>query len=243
MLTIIIPTCTDFLADRLLVSLKLSSPTLNCSIIVADNGLSAQARNRYPYVTFVDTPEPFCFARAVNNAATYAKPGSDLVLLNDDVIVKSDNFTSSLERMLNIAKVQGFGLISPIIEGGVGNPDQSQDIPAREIRLTRKPICFVAAVIPRPVWDALAGLEEGFPGYGFEDTDFNRRVVNAGWKLGCTGAATVQHGDEANAHSVTFFKKFGKEKYGQMYMEAKKAFEAKWGQGPQLGNYEKDTIG
>jgi GT2 family glycosyltransferase len=237
MLTFIIPSRTDVLADNLLVSLKHSSPESKYAVIIADNGLSPELRKKHSEVMFVDTPEPFSFAVAVNGAVRHAKPGADLALLNDDVTIESDGFVASLEQILVQAKVQGYGVVSPIIDGGVGNPDQCRVPETREIVLTRNPLCFVAVVIPRPVWDELGGLDEGFPGYGFEDTDFDRRVVESGWKLGVAGSARVRHGYEQHSHSVTFMGRFGADRCAQLYRASEQVFKAKWGDGPQLGAY------
>ena len=75
-------------------------------------------------------------------------------------------------------------------------------------------------------------LDESFTGYGWEDTDYNRRVVEAGWKLGVTGSAIVKH----HAHS-TYRSMYGLDKHTEMYYAAQKIFVDKWGEGPQLGAY------
>ena len=238
MLTIIIPTCTDTLVNKLLMTLRVSSPAPGYQVTVADNGLSAETREKHSDVTFVKVTEPFSFARAVNEAVRWSQPHSDIVVMNDDVVVQSERFVESLEQALALARSHGFGVISPIIRGGVGNPDQAKTVPQGEIHLTRKSVCFVTAAVPREVWNELGGLDEEFLGYGFEDTDFCRRVVEAGWKLGVTGAARVEHGDGEQTHSVTFIKKFGGEKFEEMFQEASNVFKKKWGDGPQLGAYE-----
>jgi GT2 family glycosyltransferase/predicted O-methyltransferase YrrM len=238
LLSIIIPTCTDSLLSSLLMTLKVSSPEPTYQVIVADNGLSAATRKRYPDVVFVEVPDPFCFSRAVNLAAANATPGSDVCLINDDVVIQSERFVESMERALIKAKAEGFGVISPITAGGVGNQDQTWEVRPDEIWLTRITLCFVCVAIPRAVWDEVGGMDEDYIWYGFEDNSFCRCVVDAGWKLGVTGAAKVKHGNGAIPHSTTYKRKFNPGELDAISIKAREVFQQKWGYGPRLGDYD-----
>lgn len=240
MLTIIIPTCTDELINSLLTTLKVSSPEPNYQIIVADNGLSAHTRKKHPYAIFVDVPEPFCFSKAINLAAAKASPGNDVILINDDLVIQSERFVESMERALVKAKAEGFGVISPITAGGVGNQDQTWEVRPDEIWLTRITLCFVCVAIPRAVWDEIGEMDEAFTAYGFEDNDWCRRVVDAGWKLGVTGAAKVRHGNGAMPHSTTYKRKFNPNELEAISVKGRDVFQKKWGFGPRLGDYDTD---
>lgn len=240
-LTIIIPSRTDRLASQALERINGA-----CQVIVADNGLSAALRAQHPGVIFVPVPDPFCFARAVNLAVAQAAPDNDLILLNDDALVEP-GFAEAMSVIMVRAKLRGFGAVSPIIHGGVGNPDQRATVQAkkrdeREIRITRQNLCFVCVAIPRVVWNEIGGLDERFTAYGFDDTDANRRIVDAGYRLGVTSGAWVTHGTRTRPESTTYKERFGAGEQVRMAREGAEIFTRKWGPGPRLGGYERGQL-
>lgn len=237
MLTFLIPSKTVENLDKLFRSFVDSSGKEGYRIVVGDNGID-RLPNVFAPGTFMKVPDPFVFARSVNISAGYADKDSDLVILNDDVEILSPNFVGSVEKALERAKKEGIGILSPIVEGGIGNPDQAQELDENQIVLTKKPICFVCAAIPREVWNKVGQMDETFTGYGFEDTDYSRRVVEAGYKLAVTGAARIKHGNAEYPSSGTFAKQFGDKKRHELFEKSHKIFMDKWGDGPQLGVYE-----
>lgn len=233
-LAVIVPTRTDAFLDKLVASLRHSSDPSEYDLIIADNGLSASCRNRYPEATIVDTPDPFSFAVAVNAAVKRSQPGADLFIVNDDIEILTPDVIKSTQKALFLAKNLGIGVVSPVVmSGAVGSIDQTV-VPEHALAVTQEPLCFVAVAIPRAVWNALGGLDESFPGYGYEDTDFCRRVAESGWMLGVTKLVGVSHGNVEHSHSSTFLRRFPDE-YQKMSSEAYSAFVKKWGPGPGLG--------
>ncbi|MBY8967162.1 class I SAM-dependent methyltransferase [Algiphilus sp. NNCM1] len=233
-LTVIVPSRTDAYLDNLLASLLGSSDFSEFDLVVADNGLSPTCRDRYPQAVFVETPDPFNFARAINSAVERSAPDADLLILNDDIEVLSHDFIQATRKALFLAKNYGFGAVSPVVTAGlVGNSDQMV-VPDRPLAITLEPLCFVAVAIPRAVWNALGGLDESFPGYGCEDTDFCRRIAESGWMLGVTNLLEVSHGYGDFRFSSTFLERFS-EHYHEMKIQAEEAFHRKWGPGPGLG--------
>lgn len=237
MITTIIPSRTDAYLETVLASLRESSG--NCPVIVGDNGISPSVRAEHPETLFVRVPRPFNFSKAVNMCVARANPESDLLILNDDTVIVSKDLISSLESVLGDPRWQRFAVFSPKISGGVGNRDQAMLLPKDEVLLTRNPICFIAAVVRRYVWDSLEGLDEHFEWYGYDDTDFCRRTVDRGWFLGLIGDLEVKHvgarnGREANG---TYSKVFSETKLSEFSNRARLAFINKWGGGPQLGAY------
>ncbi len=238
----IVPSRTDKLLGALLTSIDSSNSHTDFQIVVADNGLSpdftAWAREYFP-VLFVPIPEPFNFAVAINRAVEASDPGTDILIINDDVVIESEGFVRSMQSALEQARREAFGIISPVIEGGVGNTDQGETPPAGQIRLTRRPICFVAAAIPREIWTQVGLMDERFVGYGFEDVDYSRRVVEAGWKVGVTGAGRVRHGTDAIPFSTTFRQHKNLAALSDL---AGRLFAEKWGGGNQMGPYEDASL-
>lgn len=238
---IIVPTRTDAYFRRVVESLLYRGGFRDGQrrIIIGDNGLTE--RPSHPALQYVDIQRPFNFARAINACAAASDPRHDLLILNDDTRVSSFMFPIWVERALAWGREEGFGLISPRINGGVGNADQTRETPFGTFLQTRKPICFMAAAVSRHVWNQVGPLDERFTGYGCEDADYSRRVVEHGYKLGVAGWFAVEHGINGMVQSGTFQTVFSHEEYSKMGQRALRIYEEKWGPGPQLGAYELAT--
>lgn len=230
---------TDEYLERLAVSLW-PSPFRwqKRRIIVGDNGLSAAFRRRWPHFRYVSIPDPFNFAGAVNRCVAQSWPDRDLVVINDDTRIVDWLFPFAIESAIETARRERIGLFSPQILGGVGNGDQRLESEPGIFIKTLIPICFVCAVIPREVWTTVGELDESFRGYGFEDADFSRRVVEAGYRLGVAGWIQVEHGFGDFPHSSTFRRVYDDATYAEMGQRSLTRFTEKWGRGPQLGHYE-----
>lgn len=238
MIDVLIPSRTVEYLDRALNSLFWHGGFQGTGrrIIVGDNGLVA--REEHPTITYVDVPQPFNFARAINLCAAAADPTHDLVVLNDDAHPLDFQFPVSVECAIKWGRDEGYGLLSARIEGGVGNDDQRRKTPIGTIFQTYRSICFMAAIIPRHVWNQIGPLDERFDQYGCDDLDYSRRVVEAGYKLGVVGWTAVEHGFHGQVQSGTYLRQFGHDTYAYMGQRALQIFHDKWGSGPQLGRYE-----
>src|ERR1700722_5659701 len=118
----VIPSRTDAFLRLLFESMDRSEPGSVARCIVGDNGLSAALRVSWPQATYVDIPRPFVFAAAVNACAKVAMDsvaGCHLLVLNDDTEVLSPFWATRLATVLEHPRVAEFGLLSPMITGGV----------------------------------------------------------------------------------------------------------------------------
>lgn len=238
MIDILIPTRTDEYFRRCVEALLYRGGFREGKrrIIIGDNGLSE--RPEHPALHYVDVPRPFNFAGAINRCAAASDPTHDLLILNDDTITHEFMFPIRVECAIRWGREEGFGLISPRIEGGVGNEDQRRQSSLGKFIQTFKPICFMAAAISRHVWNQVGQLDERFIGYGFDDADYSRRVVGLGYKLGVAGWFEVEHGLNGMVQSATYRTVHGDAEYAHMGQRAATIFREKWGDGPQLGSYE-----
>lgn len=243
MLDVLIPTRTDAYLDRALEALFWHGGFQGTGrrIIVGDNGLAE--RPQHPTLVYVDVPRPFNFAQAINLCAAAAHPQHDLFILNDDAHPLDFYFPVQMECAIKWGIEAGYGLISPRIEGGVGNDDQRRSTPIGTFVQTYRAICFMAAAIPRVVWNEIGGLDERFDAYGCDDLDYSRRVVEAGYKLGVAGWVSVEHGFKDRVQSGTYLQVYDHQTWAQMGQRALKIFFSKWGEGPQLGSYECERTG
>lgn len=174
MLAIIILSKTDAYINRLLASMEKSQFDFikKASVIVGDNGLSEATRTLHHKVKYITIPEPFVFAKAVNLCVAAAPKKSDILVMNDDTEIMTPKFVDKLEAALADPRSEPYGVLSPKITGGAGNTDMMKEIAEGDFVQTQKPVCFIAALIRRKVWNQVGGLDERYTGYGWEDTDY-----------------------------------------------------------------------
>jgi hypothetical protein len=134
--------------------------------------------------------EKFVYARNVNLAIAETAVGN-IFLCNDDVRFTDPNTIETLENVLTL--YPDVGILSPKIIGGVGNSLQSNV--SAPIAYTEMRLAFVFVAIRRDVLNKIGNLDERFCGYGWDDCDFCRRAVTAGWKMAATASTSVTHGD------------------------------------------------
>lgn len=232
---VLIPSRTDEYLDRCLKSLHDEQPgsLLDAPVIVGDNGISPHCRTSWEQfgVTFVDVRRPFVFAQAINTCAANAPLNADLLILNDDTTMVTRDWLTILQGLLDDTRstyLERYGMLSLMIDGGVGNEDQK--VRSRPLLVQESPrvICFVAVVVPRAVWDVVGPLDERFTGYGYDDNDYNIRVRRAGFKCGVLGAVTVTHGVAGYAHSSTYAKVHGPAGWDSLYNLNREIFGAKY---------------
>jgi hypothetical protein len=172
----------------------------------------------------------FVYSRNINLGIT-ASTG-DVMLCNDDV-----RFTHprTLEIMQNVlAKHPEVGILSPLIKGMVGEYWQGHTPETQTLMITNCRLCFVCVLIRREVVDKIGLLQE-FTGYGWDDCDYCRRVVMAGYKMGVTGRAVVKHGHTDGQWSTSYRRE--PQTLDQLDAISVREYKAKWGDN-SLGNYD-----
>jgi GT2 family glycosyltransferase len=152
----------------------------------------------YGWTTIQAPDGPFVYSRNVNLGIN--QTSGDVLLTNDDVKFVQ---AGTIERMEEVLALNPeVGILSPRIDGGVGNELQANIRQA--IQITPQRLAFVCVLIRRKVIEDIGLLDERFDGYGAEDTDYCRRAVNAGWRLGVTADAVVQHGHGRDTWSSSY---------------------------------------
>jgi len=172
-------------------------------IIVVDDGLSH--RPGFEGVRYAPGLRPFVFARNANLGITYAQNGcatlyadgtaayhyepvSDVFLLNDDALLQTPFGVRLLSSI--VAARPKLGILSAAVDH-IGNPNQYpkgqgyRDEPSR--------LCFVGVYVRRELVSAIGLLDERFTGYGFDDDDYSRRAVAAGFELGVYDEVVLHH--------------------------------------------------
>lgn len=159
-----------------------------CDVVVVDDGLERFPRGPQ----YVMGEKPFCFAKNINIGIQAVSKDRDVILMNDDALLKTPGGFSGLASYSRTWPE--FGLIAPVSDG-VGNPNQQPtDIrPTAMIRSETRMVCFVCVYIPRTTLDVVGLLDERYVGYGLDDDDYCFSVRKAGLKLGICDACHMNH--------------------------------------------------
>jgi len=195
-----------------------------CRIIVVDDGIDHSeiyygTGRLDPYC--VPGHKPFAYSRNIN-LGIYAAGTDDVILLNDDALLKTER---GFSKMWDQSKRRPqYGVIASACNN-VGNPLQnlvSELANADAVRDEHRTLCFTCVLIPRQVIDAVGLLDERFVDYGMDDDDYCLRVRYHGLRLAIFDGCYCDHGSLTSSYR-------GGPQTGGDFMPNLKRFIAKWG--------------
>lgn len=176
-------------------------------LILVDNGShdhTADVMRAVPDARVICNDANRGFA-AGNNQGIAAARGDYVVLLNNDTIVTK----GWLSRLVaHAARDPRVGMVGPMCnyvatdEQRVTERYDLEDLQKFAVLHARRNagpalhtefLSGVCWLIKRAVLDAVGGLDEAFAIGGFEDNDFCRRVIAAGWRLAIAPDAFIHH--------------------------------------------------
>lgn len=209
-MVIVIPTANDENLRRCTESI------LSCErlpvIIVVDDGDSKLEGLWYR----VKGQKPFIFSRNVNVGMKAA------LHFNQSLMIMCDDTTLWTKKGLTMLEEQSedYAVVSPGIVGDVGNDNQRNQ---GRIGIIPEPkeLCFMSVLIKYETIKKVGVMDESFVGYGYEDIDYSRRVLNAGLKLGVMDSVKVEH----KGYSV--FR--NRPDFGTLSEQNRKIYLEKWG--------------
>jgi GT2 family glycosyltransferase len=163
----------------------------NYRIFVIDDGIDMKALSHHKIdgavEKFIPGIKPFVFARNCNIGIKEAGD-DDVVLLNDDAILKSPGGFSLLQR--EAENHPEYGCIGATTNV-TGQPLQK---PQRKGLREVHHIAFMCVLIPRRTIDKIGMLDERYCiDYGVEDRDYCKRITLAGMKIGVHDGCFVDH--------------------------------------------------
>lgn len=228
-----------YLTRRCLETLRRTDLT-GAEVLVVDNGSTDETPERLAEldgIRVLRLPENLGFVRGNNAGIEAADPGSDVVLLNNDLEFTQSDWLQKLRSCAYSSPdtgIVGCRLLLPdgrlLHAGTYILPDTlwGQQIGSleREIgQYTRvrevQGIVFACAFIKREVLATVGELSEDFHSY-FEDTDYCLRAKEAGFRTILCGDVTLIH-DEHGSTS-------GQEGLlTKIFSESQSAFGEKWG--------------
>jgi GT2 family glycosyltransferase len=133
------------------------------------------------------------WGEAINIGLSQTDGSNDVVLMDDDVFINENTFTSFLDHYEK-ADIFGFRLLFPdgTIQhaGGVTDGELVGHIGYRQANssITKEPyyVCHATTsliYIKRSVLNLIGGIRKDMPGTQFDDVDFNFRAIKAGLKI------------------------------------------------------------
>jgi GT2 family glycosyltransferase len=211
-------------------------------VMVVDNGSTDETPERLAeldWVRVVTLPENRGFVRGNNAGIDAADPGSDIVLLNNDLEFGQVDWLQRLRACAHsdpAIGVAGCRLVLPdgrlLHAGTYIMPDTvwGQQIGSLEKdvhqftngALEVEGIVFACAYIKREVVDAIGGLALDFESY-FEDTDYCLRAGRAGWKTVVCGGVTLIHDEHGSTRGDD-------QALMRLFQKSREAFRRKWGE-------------
>jgi GT2 family glycosyltransferase len=222
-------------------SVRLNSAYPSYEVIVVDNDsrdgtldLLRDFASRDNRVRIVALAHNAGFAAGSNRGVRQAK-GEYLILLNADTIVTA----GWMERLIrHHRKDPSLGIVVPVTnwasnEAGINvnytNLQEMEEFSASRARekmgcsLEIRMAPLFCALIPRAVWEKAGELDERFEAGMFEDDDFSRRVLEAGYRILCAEDCFVHH----FGHGA--LSKLPARKYQTLFARNRDRFEQKWG--------------
>ena len=180
-------------------------------IILVDNGsrdgTSQWLPDHFPSIKLFTFPQSRSLARAINQGISLSE-GEFFLVLNPDVRLEKDALaqmvavaaegedTAAVAAKLKFWWAPAFlnglgnyvGAFSWGTDWGLGHLDLGQFDQVPEVPSA----CFAAALIPRPSWEKIGPLDEGFPLY-YEDVEWCYRARLMGFKIRPAAQATIYH--------------------------------------------------
>jgi GT2 family glycosyltransferase len=221
----------DFTRDCINSILKNTAPGYR--LIIIDNGSAAGTKNYLkglkatgkPEVVLIRNEENLGFVKAANQGIA-ASSAPFLCILNNDTIVTE----GWLEEMMDVANgARDIGIVNPASNNLGQKPAKGESIESYGHGLKKEAGKFVelgAAVgfcmlIKREVIEKTGPFDEIYGMGNFEDTDFSRRAVKAGYRCVRACGAYVYHRESSS---------FGKIKtFEEDFRRNRQIFEFRWG--------------
>lgn len=231
-MTTAVVTLTRFpdIFDRLRASVYRWEPGA-LKIVVTSGGAEVSA----PGWTVVKGEEPFVFARNAN-AGIRAAAGRDVLLVNDDCELVGPVTTTCAGLC---ERYPGIGVLSPLIDGGVGNRLQRvgyappTSLPGAwtgdYFVSPREHLSFVCVYLPARTVELVGEMDERYTGYGADDRDYCRRVQMACLDLAVTSRCVVRHGFGKHASSASFLRLMTRREQDASKARMHAEFEKKFG--------------
>ncbi|MEK6978356.1 MAG: glycosyltransferase family 2 protein [Candidatus Hydrothermarchaeota archaeon] len=177
------------LTRNCLRSIKEETDHPDYEVIVVDNGSTdgsqEMLKREFPWARLIENPTNLGFARG-NNQGMEVAEGDYTFLLNNDTIVTKGWLAKAVEVLESDPRIASVGstLVSPDWDGRpLGGGEVEKDT-----------VCGAAMLLRRKVIERIGPLDDRnfSPIYG-EETDWNYRARNIGYRVVETGRSVIKH--------------------------------------------------
>lgn len=209
-------------------------------VVVLDNG-SEDGTVSYirglTWITLIEVEQNMGFTAGNNVAIAHCDPDSDIVLLNNDILVTQADW---LERLQETAYASpDIGVVGCRLRGDDGKLQHAgtyifedtcwgqqiggvqTDIGQYEGIRDVQGIVFACAYVKRELIHVIGMLDTDYFAY-FEDTDYCLRALAAGYRVVYDGRVTLIHSQNTST-------KVNHVNFQQLFMESQAIFRVKWG--------------
>lgn len=208
-------------------------------IIVVDNG-SNDGTLKYleslPWIRLIKNASNLGFTKG-NNVALRATFDTDVVLLNNDMVIIQNDWLTRLQNtahrnstigIVGCRLTSGNGILQHAgsyirketywgQQIGGGQADINQYTQVREV----EGVVFACAYIKREVLNKVGLLDEDYFAY-FEDTDYCFKAREKGYKTVCSGDVTLVHFQNVSTSE-------NKVSFSNIFLKSQGVFKRKWG--------------
>ncbi len=211
----------------------------DAEVIVVDNGSTDETPRRleeYAWVRVIRNDRNLGYVRGNNVGIREADPGSDIVLLNNDLEFFQEDWLSRMRACAHsspVIGVVGCRLTRPdgsLLHAGTfmvpetmwgqqigsGERDIGQYTSSREV----EGVVFACALLKREAIAAIGALSEDFESY-FEDTDYCLRARRAGFKVVVCGGVTLVHDEHGSTSGSD-------EHFSSLFQASREIFRKNW---------------
>ncbi|MEF3274047.1 MAG: glycosyltransferase [Chloroflexus sp.] len=225
--------------QRCLNSLRAKTKEVPYQLIIVDNGSTdgtvEWVRNQAD-VTLIANRENRGFAAGVNQGLAMVPPDHDVLLLNNDTEIIEEHWLAHLRSVAN--DHADYGIVGCLLlfpngllqhagtympqhsfwgyQIGGGEPYIGQYPGIREV----EGVTGACMYIRRDVIKTIGGMDETYFSY-YEDTDYCLRVLQAGFKIVCTGGTRVVHHENSST-------RLNNVNWWQMFSHGQRIFLSKW---------------
>ncbi|MFL1677414.1 glycosyltransferase [Paenibacillus thiaminolyticus] len=234
---------------RCLASLEKTARHDRIEIVVFDNG-STDGTLPYlqsiPWIRVIEHGANIGFTAGNNLAITLCDPGSDILMLNNDIVAEEPHWVERLQE--TAYSDPNIGVVGCRLRGDDGlvqhagtyifaetcwgqqigglETDIRQYASARDVQ----GVVFACAYVKRSILEELGGLDTDYFAY-FEDTDYCLRALERGYRVVCDGRVTLTHSQNTTT-------KVNQVDFSGLFEQSRIIFRDKW-QSRLEGSYEK----
>jgi GT2 family glycosyltransferase len=224
--------CLDSLRAHTLIS-------EDVRVTVVDNGSTdgtVEYLRELEWITLIENSRNLGFVKGNNVGIRAAPAWSDILLLNNDIEIRQDDWLVEIERVAYSADdigIVGCRLVLPdgrLLHAGTYMPLDSwwgqqigsleKDVNQYALDRDVEGIVGACMYIKRALLDAIGPLDEAFFSY-FEDTDYCLRAAEAGFRTVCAGGVTLIHHENVST-------KINRVNFSKMFQKSQGIFRKRW---------------